>query len=415
MAARLRIAPAAIPGGRLHTALVIAVALSGASCEPAETGSVQSAPLLTTVDSSGSYPVVTNSGVPPRWDVQPLGAVGRMASLDDPAPDEFGRISSVTTGTDDRAWVADQLNARIKVFRQDGSLALEIGREGQGPGEFVEIYSIGWVGDRLLVLDLGNGRIAELSDTGDWLGTRPAPGRVSGSPAMLRFYPLSDSTVVQWSLTTVGGRARRTWVEHGPEGVSREWQQLRVEPPEITTVRCDRPDGAISFFSVPFAGQQLSHPARGDRTYLAWSSSYRIALVAADGDTVRVIERSWPSVALDDSEWERATADFREFQAEWPGADCEPAGAMDRPDTKAAINNLLVDTEGHLWVEAVGEEGPVWEVFDPDGRLVGSIAGFDYNARVAPSIRNGRIAWSSTDSLDVEYVHWGHVPELSSF
>jgi hypothetical protein len=36
-------------------------------------------------------------------------------------------------------------------------------------------------GDRLLVLDFGNGRIAEMSEMGDWLGTRPAPGTVSGS------------------------------------------------------------------------------------------------------------------------------------------------------------------------------------------------------------------------------------------
>lgn len=378
-------------------------------------GSEPSGPteLTTSVDSSGEYPVVRNSGLAPVWSVEHLGAVGRAATLGSPAPDEFGRISSVTTGPDDWVWIADQLQHRIKVFRPDGSLALEVGREGQGPGEFGALYSLAWVDETLLALDLGNGRIAELSAEGDWLGTRPAPGSVSGPPSMLRFYPISDSTVVQWSLGSAGGEATQIWVEQGPEGVVREWPQVAVESPETTVLRCSHP-GGTSYFSIPFAGQRLSHPASSGQSYLAWSADYRIALVGPTGDTVRVIEREWPEVGISDEEWDRATAEFREFQEEWPGADCTPR-SMERPQRKAALKNLLVDTEGRVWVEAVSDGGRVWEIFDADGELLGSVPGFAYLERVAPSIRQGRIAWSSVDSLEVEYVHWARVPELSSF
>lgn len=392
-------------GDILGLVLLAALAGCGGSEHP------ESTDLTTLVDSSGAYPVVRNSGQAPVWSVEHLGTVGRAATLGSPAPDEFGRISSVTMGPDERVWIADQFQDRIKVFGPDGSLALEVGREGQGPGEFGALYSLAWVGETLLALDLGNGRIAELSAEGDWLGTRRAPGRISGSPAMLRFYPVSDSTVVQWSLGSGGGWI---WVEQGPEGVVREWPQVAVEPPETTLLRCNRPDGVTSFFSIPFAGRQLNHPTSSGRSYLAWSFDYRIALVGPTGDTLRVIERDWPEVAVSDEEWDEATAEFREFQEEWPGADCTPRG-MERPQRKAALENLLLDTEGRVWVEAVSEDGRVWEIFDAEGGLLGSVPGFTYQERVAPSIRRGHIAWSSRDSLEVEYVHWARVPELSSF
>jgi hypothetical protein len=118
------------------------------------------------------------------------------------------------------------------VFDTDGTLVTEFGREGQGPGEFMRIYSIAWVGETLLTLDFGNGRIGELSADGEWVGQRPAPGRVSGSASMLRFYPVSDDRVIQWSLRSEDGRSQRLWIEHGPDGVVGEWPQERFDPPD---------------------------------------------------------------------------------------------------------------------------------------------------------------------------------------
>ena len=46
------------------------------------------------------------------------------------------------------------------------------------------------------------------------------------------------------------------------------------------------------------------------------------------------------------------------------------------PETMPAYSNILVDTEGNLWVEdyrPFGGEQPVWNVFDPSHRLLGSV------------------------------------------
>lgn len=296
----------------------------------------------------------------------------------------------------------------MKVFTPGGSLLRTIGREGQGPGEFLAIYSIAWVGDVLLVLDPGNGRVAELSESGEWLGTRPAPGSVSGSPALLRFYPVSDTVVYQWSLKSAGGRAERIWIEHDPQGVTAEWPQLRPEAPEPTSILCDTPDGSIAFFDIPFGGKLIQHPAGNGLTYVTWTRDYRIALLDSRGDTVRVIDREKPRIPIKDAEWETAASEYAEFREKWPGAWCKPRDIR-RPDVKPALRNLLVDTSGRMWVETFTDSGLAWEVFDRNGVLVAVVPGFQYDDRVAPSLRDDLVAWVETDSLGVQRVQMARI------
>jgi hypothetical protein len=82
---------------------------------------------------------------------------------------------------------------------------------------------------------------------------------------------------------------------------------------------------------------------------------------------------------------------------------------MPRPAQRAAIESILVDTEGRVWIEAVRTTDTVWEVFDPAGRLIGSVPGFEYDGSVAPTVRGNEIAWVRRDSLGVQYVEWGRL------
>lgn len=352
-------------------------------------------------DSTGDVPVVRSYGRPPAWRLDTLLAVGSVGGTGGPAPDEFGLVTSVLPGPANRLWVADAQASEIRVFDESGALALQFGRRGEGPGEFGAIYSLAWVQERLLVLDLGNGRVGVLSREGEWLGTRPAPGRVSGSPAQLRFYPVSDSLAVQWSLATGERSVSRVWIEHGPDGVRTEWRQLEPETPESGDVLCERPDGALSFFRVPFGPRSFQLPAASREAWVGWSADYRLARIDAAGDTVGRIERVREPEPISDAEWAEAHADFAEFRREWPGARCRPSD-LRRPDVKAAYRNVLPTADGSLWVEVHAGEGTVWEIFDASGALIGTLPGFDYDERVAPQIRSGRLAWVTRDSLGVQ-------------
>ena len=382
------------------------VLLAGAILQIAACGSERpEAPisaLTREVDSTKSVVAVRNSGVAPRWILEPLVTVGTEGSLGEPAVDEFGQISSVSTDMTGTLWVADDFSHEIRVFDTQGALVRRIGREGQGPGEFLSVNSLAWVDDRLLVLDLGNGRVAELSETGEWLGARPAPGSVGGRPSTLRLYAVTDSTVVQWSLKPEESGAALMWVEHRLGGVSGEWPQLVLSPPAPTMIRCEA-SGSRSYFDVPFGGRLRQHPAADRLTYVAWSEEYRIALVSSNGDTVRVVEYDRPPVGISEAEWVAANSDISEFKQERPEAKCQPSD-MGRPVLKPAIKNLLVDTSGRLWVEAYIEGGSEWDIFDSHGFLEATVPGFNYVDRVPPSIRGNVLAWVEADSLGVERV-----------
>ena len=394
--------------GHAFGALILVAVLS--ACDRADQvqlgGGVE-----TLVDSSGAFPLVHNSGRAPRWSLELIGVVGSAAAVGEPAEDEFGQISSVTTGPNETVWVADQHSSRIKAFRPDGTLAVEFGREGEGPGEFRSIQSIAWVGDRLLVLDFRNGRISELSASGEWLGSRPAPGGVSGPVAMMRFYPLSDTTVLQWSVDQTG---RMVWLEQHPRVVGDSWPQVSLASPQPTNLVCRAADRGTYYFPIPFSGRVLRHPAGEARSYVAWSAVYRYAVLGSGGDTLRVVEREWPTIHVTDEQWASETADITAFREEWPDASCEPR-SISKPEVRAPLQNLLVDTEGRVWIEAVGTSGAVWEVFDTLGNLVATLPGFNYDHRVPPSIRGDRIAWVEADSLGVQYARWARVTERSSF
>lgn len=352
-------------------------------------------------DQARGFELIRNSGEPPGWTLDTLVAVGSIGGMGEPSPDEFGHLTSVVPDPDHNLWVADAQHSEVRVFDGSGALVRQFGREGQGPGEFLSIYSLGWVGDRLLVLDLGNGRVGVLDQEGKWLETRPAPGRVTGSPALLRFYPTTDTSATQWSLVASDAGTARVWIEHGPDSVLNEWTQLPVEAPAPTGVRCDRPDGGISFFEIPFGGQVFQLPARDKTAFIGWSRDYRIARVDSSGDTLRLIERLRPDEPITDDEWLAGSAEFRDFRDEWPGAQCSPSD-LQRPPFKAAFHNMLIAPDGALWVEVHSGGGTEWEIFGPDGALVATLPGFEYDPRVAPHIQFGALAWVTRDSLGVQ-------------
>lgn len=72
--------------------------------------------------------------------------------------------------------VADGLNRRLVLFDRRLDPVRIIGREGNGPGEYQFPGDVAWAGERILVLDGGNGRVSYLSQEGDFLTSQPVPG-----------------------------------------------------------------------------------------------------------------------------------------------------------------------------------------------------------------------------------------------
>lgn len=360
----------------------------------------------TTFDTITGVVHVTNAGIAREWRLVPIVSIGPTTLTDQGGPDEFGRVSAVAFGPDESVFVADERNSEVRVFGLDGAHRRTFGREGEGPGEFRSLYSLAWVGDRLLTLDPRLGRIGEFSAEGEWLGQRTTVmAGFSGSPAFIRFFPVGPNEVFRFAYSF---EREAIWVGHHGSGdtgdtVPGPRSPETPLPGAIPPMFCEG-DGAFSVIGAPFAPKSLRHPASGGIAYSAWGYFYRIAVTDAAGDTVRIIERTLPTEPISDEEWAGGRSEeYDELRESFPNTSCNPR-TFTRPDRKPFIDEIFVAPGGRLWVDVIRTAGNRWEFFDAEGRLVGSVPAVPYKDRTVPVFLGDYLATIRQDELELDHV-----------
>lgn len=386
---------------RILPCLLVLAVIACSGEEPSTGGD---APVATHVDTLGGIPHVVNSGTPGTWRLEEMMRLGSSASLAEPKPDEFGGVSSASLGPDGRVYVADWLNYEVRVFSETGEFQFSFGRDGEGPGEFGALYSLAWVGDTLLTLDFGVGRVGMFSPEGEWLGQYRLPGSVSGSGRLLRFYQTAPAEAYAWSLENTGSGLENVFIRYTLDGPEDTIPEFDVDPRPESTVICRHPEGSIHFWEIPFSPRVLQHPLQDRRRAVAISDDYRIAVIDESGDTLRVVERRQDPIPASDEAWETGLDEYNEFRAENPSASCEPR-SLSKPALVPPIADLLSDPDGRLWVQAETPEGRYWEVFDRGGAILGRVPDFPRGERTVPQFRGNRIVNVAADSLGVDHVH----------
>ncbi len=360
--------------------------------------------LTIAIDTVGGVIRVTNTGTAPAWQLAPVVAIGPKSLAEAGAPDEFGRVNSAALGPDGAVFVADGLNHEVRVFGLDGVHRRTFGRNGDGPGEFRSLYSVAWLGDRLLTLDSSLGRVGAFSATGEWLGQQRVQGSYSGSPAHIRIRPVGPDEFYRLGLRRHAAGIESLFLGH--DSRSETGDTIRqLEPPAgpPASIVCEYNDGWISVFDIPFAPRLVQHPGPGGVMYSAMTNAYRIAVTRNATDTLRIIERSLPAEPISDEEWASGNRSFEEFRAENPGASCEPR-RPERPETKSFVQDIFIAPDGRLWVEIIRTAGNRWEFFDLEGRLLGSVPSPPRKERAAPAFSPEHLITIRQDSLDLDHV-----------
>lgn len=101
--------------------------------------------------------ITDHAGHGPAIELVEIRRIGRLEGTND----AFGRIVDVRADSRGRIFVADDLNHRVGVFSPAGMFIQNLGRRGQGPGEFESPWAIGIdARDSVFVWDMTQARIS---------------------------------------------------------------------------------------------------------------------------------------------------------------------------------------------------------------------------------------------------------------
>ena len=289
----------------------------------------------------------------------------------------FNNVSGAVRFADGRIAVADGLtSSRISLFTPEGNFEREIGRTGQGPGEFAWIFhmSLG-PQDSLYVFDRNQQRLTVFSPDREMARVVPfrPPPDGSSRGGLMRVFRLENDTWVGQGVESMlqanpGTFAQDTVVVGLMDGNLAEYTAVTLLPGHLTTSTVDL--GQLRPMVPAFTPQSLA-ATWGGCVFVSYTENPTISVYAADGTLVTAFDgpgtqRPVTRAHLD----ERIEAYLEAF----PRADRgwyvrlfnETAHTTHLPFYGA----LLLDQWGHLWLQEYSPPygfGSRWHVLSQAG------------------------------------------------
>lgn len=356
-------------GGKMTLLLVLVFALAACASDAPEGVAVHRQVRGDTLvlTSLGRGDTVTVNGVRVLW---------QSAELDRPR-------SMVLSGN--LLVIGDR--TRVHLVRTVGDSVITFGRDGDGPGEFRSIYSVGvFSPDTVAVYDGRNVRLTYLSPTGELLGSRRITPQAPFMNPSFAGHPLIPwRGGFLWQVTSgvaVGAVTRHALGWHDPVAdtavVLEEWEGQRLVdlggvfgPPETF--------GPIVQIAI----------GPGPRVAVGNGLEYCITVRSLEAGTMRRLCRDRPrtpvgdgirnpnlGVVQDDNRRRMIDAVVR---------------SQELGDLLPSYDRLLFAMDGSLWIRTMGPElanvhpqllglrselrptHRVWDTFDPEGRFVQTV------------------------------------------
>lgn len=315
-----------------------------------------------------------------------------IGELDGRAEYEFGQVLALAVDSTGRIYVLDGHGPVVRSYATDGSYLRDIGREGEGPGEYKRPDGgLAFLpGDRLVVRDPGNARLIVYSADGEYLEDWPLAGGgavMSGSMVVTESGALLTPVIKDWDAEDLEtGMAR-----YDPSGGidTLDLPDLGHEP----LILVSQSDDAYLEASVPFSPEQKTVYSPLGYFVTGVNDQYSFKLLRTEEPPVKIsIDRPPVPVASEEATILRERVTER-FQRSLPGWRWDGPAI---PATKPAYDRLLVSEDGRVWVqvsqpsqrtmteaeqraqeETLGrpvnpyEEPVVFDVFEPSGEFMG--------------------------------------------
>jgi len=308
--------------------------------------------------------------------------------------------------------IADHGSDEIRYYSPRGVHLRSVGRHGEGPGEFRWIAWIGQRADSVAVWDsllrrltwfAPDGRLARVVRIGTGEESIQRVVGLMGDGSLLlrpwgRENPPAGEHADSATITRYSGVDGRRMGTMGPyferEVFTTRSRSLTLSQPVIF--------GRANLLAVGTHG-----------LFTAGTDAFDVTLRGMDGHPVRTFGRVHAPVRATDSDAEaviKATIEEHGYRGMLDAAQIERAqreqlSHMGHRDTLPAIQRMLVDGEGDVWLEEFrvdSKAAATWSVFDPEGRWLGRV--------VTPAgvkvlhISGGTVIGVTRNELDVERV-----------
>jgi hypothetical protein len=357
----------------------------------------------------------------PQQPTTTLEADLSIGRLEGEAWEVFGDVRGIEADPDGAIYVLDYQSREIQVFDPDGSHLRTLGGPGDGPGELtaangllMDPQGILWVNDH------GKMRFVGLQPDGTEVARIPFPVQSYGfiwegmRDREGRFWmaaPQRDAPMTRPEEGLNESEARVYMKSIHPETGAPD--SVYVGRTTSRSFVVAMAGGGQAFFPVPFDSRRAMGLDPEGGFWRSQGEEYRITRLDARGDTVLVIEAAVPRLPVTASDRERVVAAMTEQGPEMERPAREIVALA--PDRKPALDQLLVDEEGRLWVRRVREEGapPLYDLFDGEGRYLGLLeTGFHPHPYWVPTVRGGHAYFLVPGELEVPTVVRAPIPRL---
>lgn len=356
--------------------LAVAVLLAGCSLAAKDT-----ALATASIDTlPGGVIQVTNSG-PTKWaDTSGWRLVlEREIVPEEGSPGEIGNPRTVVAGEDGTIYLLQKAPTMIKVYGADGQWLRNIGREGDGPGEFRD-GMFGITRDTLFVQDPNNSRFTTFTTAGDFITSKPSQCCWWTS----RFPVFGDGTVGiigQLVDTTkkgdAGGGAYYVTRMDGTVVDTIKFRNTAPDPNDnwVITLKQGNSTSMMSM-GIPLrpSGESAWLP---DRHKVSGNTGdYTLTVTTAKDDTVRRFSAPAPTITITEAQRDSIfEAEVAGVGKQWEKSVREIAKPSQLPTTWPKWSGIAVDRASRIWVARPGAKGAasVLDVFSADGILLGSV------------------------------------------
>ena len=308
-------------------------------------------------------------------------------------------IQDVDVDSRGRVFLVDSGEGGITVLTPELEYLQTVGREGEGPGEFVRKEVQILPGDTLLVYDSALGRITLFDpDSLEVVATRPSPNRERDVVSHLWKMPEPGRYFALDRAPYADGEGEAA--DQGRTQVILAFDESADAIADTLAIIADserlvmRREGHLIVGGHPFAHESLVRLFGANRIAHANSRVLDVTVLDFDGATAHAFSYPTTPIPVTAAELRAASEDLNE-----PMADVLRSGA---PYIWPPLVGLVTDDEERIWAGIrAPRESAVWEwaAFAPDGTHAGSI--LLPAEHLLQDVRDGRLYVLSHDELDV--------------